>query len=157
MKKRLPGQLSLALQTPDTDGWMACRSLFSLNYLKQHGLKTDSVPTAEAAGRLYGKFKALWEEERERLPRQHERCTCSVFLDPILADLGWHSLPEADLRNSAFSWSSSVRKRLNRPTGSVFSTTFAASPSTFRSRSKTVCVAVFSTYWRDSPRDSATM
>ena len=97
MKKRAQGQLSLALQTPDADAWIACTRLFSLNYLKQHVLRADFVPSTDAAGRLHAKVKALWEEERGRLPRQHERYTCSAFLEPILADLGWMSLPEKAL------------------------------------------------------------
>jgi hypothetical protein len=97
MKRRAPGQLSLSLQTPDTAVWMACRGLFSLNYLKQHVQKADFVPPVDAANRLHAKVKALWEEERGRLSRQHERYTCSAFLEPILADLGWLSLPEKSL------------------------------------------------------------
>lgn len=98
MKQRaIAGQLTLGLQSPDVDACMACRGLFSVSYLKRHVLKADFVPSLDAASRLHAKFKALWEEERDRLPRQHERYTCSAFLEPILADLGWFSLPEKAL------------------------------------------------------------
>lgn len=68
MKPICVGQLTLGLQSPDTDAGMACRGLFSLSYLKRHVLKADFVPDLAAAGRLHAKFKTLWEEARDRLP-----------------------------------------------------------------------------------------
>ena len=59
MGKRVVGQLSLDLRTADADAWMACRGLFSLNYLNRHVLKADFMPPLDVAKRLHGKVKAL--------------------------------------------------------------------------------------------------
>ena len=102
MRKRVPGQLSFHLRTAEADAWIKCKDLFSLNYLRRHIQNANILPPLEAAQRLHAKIKALWEAERYRLSRQPERYTCSVFLEPILADLGWLVLPEKSLPSGQF-------------------------------------------------------
>ncbi len=71
--------------------------MFSGNYLEKHFRFPDGLPTAEDILPLYEAAKARWEDNLHGLRQQKEAYARPHFIEPLLADLGWHFIPEADL------------------------------------------------------------
>jgi type I restriction-modification system DNA methylase subunit len=90
-------QLLILRDAPEGESAIICRGLFSANYLQQHLAKAESFPAAAEVRSLYEVAKSRWEQNVHGLRKQKEAYTRSVFLDPMLADLGWQFIPEADL------------------------------------------------------------
>jgi len=104
MSSHSKGQLHLDLRSDDTDVWMFCKGIFSLNYLRQRVMQAkDIVPSAEQARSSYETIKALWFDNREGLVRRDERYTRQEFIEPVLRELGWSLIPEASLPFGQFS------------------------------------------------------
>jgi len=90
-------QLLELRDAPDGEGALTCHSIFSVNYLQRHFAEAEGFPTSAEVSAIYELAKKRWEQNVHGLRRQKEAYTRSVFLDPLLADLGWQCIPEADL------------------------------------------------------------
>ncbi|MBI2929732.1 MAG: Eco57I restriction-modification methylase domain-containing protein [Verrucomicrobia bacterium] len=90
-------QLQLLRDAPEEGHLFICRGIFSVNYLLRHFLDSEGCPSAEDVRALYDATKTRWHENLHGLRKQKEAYTRTHFLDPLLADLGWQFIPEADL------------------------------------------------------------
>jgi hypothetical protein len=90
-------QLLELRDAPDGEGAITCCGIFSVNYLQRHFAEAEGYPPAAEVSALYEAAKKRWEENIHGLRKQKEAYTRSAFLDPLLADLGWQFIPEADL------------------------------------------------------------
>jgi len=91
------GQLDLAIAEETGDKPVACRGLFSANYLRRHFPGHEAFPKAEEVSELYDSARRRWEENADGLRNQSEAYTRTEFLDSLLAGLGWQFIPEAQL------------------------------------------------------------
>jgi Eco57I restriction-modification methylase len=96
-KSRASAQLSLAIQHDEQSASVVCRSIFSLNYLKEHFAKSEGFPTTEDARPIYERLKKRWLEDYVGLSKRKEAYTRTQFLDPLLNEIGWTFIPEQDL------------------------------------------------------------
>ena len=89
----LPDQLSLFFRdeahTPAT-----ARGVFALPYLRRQLGGFGHGPTKEATDTLYAFAHDLWQKNHIGLAKGNEAYTRTHFLDPLLAQLGWHFIPE---------------------------------------------------------------
>src|SRR2546428_13441622 len=101
-KSRYSAQLSLAIQHDEQSVSVACRGIFSVNYLTKHFRDTDkeNFPSTDDVRAIYEAVKARWQDHLPGLRKQKEAYTRTAFLDPLLADLGWQFIPEAELPKS---------------------------------------------------------
>lgn len=76
---------------------VVCRGIFSVKYLSRHFRNSEHFPTAEEVSDCYEAAKARWRDNLPGLRRQNEAYTRTIFLDPLLADLGWHFSPTGDI------------------------------------------------------------
>lgn len=95
----MPGneQLQLLHDAPEEGHLFTCRGVFSVNYLLRHFLDSEGCPLAEDIRALYDATKTRWDDNLHGLRKQKEAYTRTHFIDPLLADLGWQFIPEADL------------------------------------------------------------
>ena len=96
-KKTHPDQLDFALPREEVSGALHSHGIFTSNYLQRHFARTANFPPVAEIERLYGEARVLWEEKLPGLIKQKEAYTRTAFLDPLLAALGWHFIPEANL------------------------------------------------------------
>lgn len=93
------GQLALEMASPAEASGILCRGIFSLNYLGRHFRDADkeNFPSAAEVRPIYEAAKARWQDHLHGLRKQKEAYTRTAFLDPLLKDLGWQFIPEAEL------------------------------------------------------------
>ena len=84
-----------------------CRGLLSEIYLRKFLPSTGDFPSATEAQPLYEIVKDRWLKHWFGMAKAKEAYTRTQFLDPLLKELGWHFVPEADLPSG----SSGLRKR----------------------------------------------
>ena len=92
-----PDQLDFALPREEVSGALHSHGLFTSNYLQRHFARGPDFPPVAEIESLYREARALWEEKLPGLIKQKEAYTRTAFLDPLLAALGWHFIPEANL------------------------------------------------------------
>lgn len=90
-------QLRLNITAKADDSPVVCRGVFSANYLSRHFRNSEHYLTADEVSFCYEAAKTRWRDNLPGLRRQNEAFTRTSFLDPLLADLGWHFIPEAKL------------------------------------------------------------
>lgn len=90
-------QLRLDMVTKADNSPVVCRGIFSANYLSRHFRNSEHYPTAVEVTLCYETAKTRWRDNLPGLRKQNEAYTRTAFLDPLLADLGWHFIPEAKL------------------------------------------------------------
>ncbi len=76
---------------------VVCRGIFSANFLSRHSRNFEHYPTADEVSSCYEAARARWRDNLPGLRRQNEAYTRTGFLDPLLADLSWHFIPETKL------------------------------------------------------------
>ena len=81
----------------DGESVVICRGVFSVNYLQRRFAEAEGFPTSTEVSTIYETAKKRWKEDVHGLRKQREAYTRNAFLDPLLADLGWQFIPEADL------------------------------------------------------------
>ena len=96
-KRSRAEQLPLAIPSEREDSWVVCRGVFSANYLRKHFAQSGDFPKADDVRPIYEKLKALWHDEYIGLCKRKEAYTRTQFLEPVLAERGWHFIPEQDL------------------------------------------------------------
>src|SRR6266567_3882629 len=81
----------------------SCRGIFSITYLTKHIRDAEVVhfPAESEALPIYEVAKARWQDHLHGLRKQKEAYTRTAFLDPLLTELGWFFIPEADLPKGA--------------------------------------------------------
>ena len=90
-------QLNLGIAAERPDSPILCRGIFSANYLERHFKQSEGFPTADEVKPLYEAVKGRWHDKLPGLRKQKEAYTRTAFLDPLLAELGWQFIPEANL------------------------------------------------------------
>jgi len=76
----------------------SCRGIFSVAYLTKHFRDTDAnFPSEGEVLAIYETAKTRWQDHLHGLRKQKEAYTRTAFLDPLLDDLGWEFIPEAEL------------------------------------------------------------
>ena len=90
-------QLQLLHDAPENEFPLSGGRLFSTNYLEKHFRYAEGFPTPEEVQPLYEAAKTRWQDNLHGLRRQKEAFTRTHFIEPLLADLDWHFIPEADL------------------------------------------------------------
>jgi hypothetical protein len=70
------------------------RGIFSMPYLRRRTGRLPHASVGEATDRLYEFSRALWAKNWLGLSKGSEAYTRTHFLDPLLAHLGWHFIPE---------------------------------------------------------------
>jgi hypothetical protein len=89
-------QLQLITESP-SDPALTCKGIFSQNYLRQHFAKSEDCPQSNDARELYEAVKTRWHDNLPGLGKRQEAYTRTAFLDPLLSELGWFFIPEAEL------------------------------------------------------------
>jgi hypothetical protein len=77
--------------------WWQCRGIFSPAYIQQRLEAGNDLPSSDEVRSLYEVVRTRWLTNLAALARRKEAYTRSEFLDPALADLGWHFIPDEDL------------------------------------------------------------
>lgn len=95
--KKNADQLDFALPREEVSGALHSHGIFTSNYLQRHFMHGADFPRVAEIETLYREARALWEEKLPGLIKQKEAYTRTAFLDPLLAALGWHFIPEANL------------------------------------------------------------
>ncbi|MEO8425547.1 MAG: Eco57I restriction-modification methylase domain-containing protein [Verrucomicrobiota bacterium] len=90
-------QLPLSLDESTTDTVAICRGVFSLPYIRGHFVASGDCPAQDEVRALYDATKTRWHDNLPGLRKQKEAYTRTAFLDPLLVDLGWQFIPEAEL------------------------------------------------------------
>lgn len=90
-------QLPLGIDPSPTDAASVCRGVFSLPYLRDHFIRSHACPAADEVRGLYDVAKTRWRENLAGLRKQKEAYTRTAFLDPLLNEMGWQFIPEAEL------------------------------------------------------------
>ena len=90
-------QLPLSLDESTTDTVAICRGVFSLPYIRGHFVTSGDCPPQDEVRALYDVTKTRWHDNLPGLRKQKEAYTRTAFLDPLLSDLGWQFIPEAEL------------------------------------------------------------
>jgi hypothetical protein len=90
-------QLRLDITSKDENSTVVCRGIFSATYLSRHLRKSEQFPTTDEVSSCYEAAKVRWGENVPGLRKRNEAYTRTTFLNPLLADLGWHFIPEAEL------------------------------------------------------------
>lgn len=90
--------LELRDAPPGASGF-SCRGIFSVTYLTKHlrDAEVDHFPLPGEALPIYEAAKARWQDHLHGLRKQKEAYTRTAFLDPLLTELGWQFIPEAEL------------------------------------------------------------
>ena len=87
-------QLHFPLLRDEAHAPATARGVFALPYLRRHLAGLAHAPGKEATDALYEFARALWEKNHIGLSKGNEAYTRTHFLDPLLARLGWHFIPE---------------------------------------------------------------
>lgn len=77
----------------------SCRGIFSLTYLTKHlrDAEVDNFPSLDETLPIYEAAKSRCQDHLHGLRKQKEAYTRTAFLDPLLTELGWQFIPEAEL------------------------------------------------------------
>ncbi|MCU0772344.1 MAG: Eco57I restriction-modification methylase domain-containing protein [Verrucomicrobia bacterium] len=90
-------QLPLGLDESIADAVATCRGVFSLPYLRSHFVASGNCPEPDEVRSLYETTKTRWRDNLPGLRKQKEAYTRTTFLDPLLSEMGWQFIPEAEL------------------------------------------------------------
>ena len=87
-------QLHFTLLRDESHAPATARGIFALPYLRRHLRELAHAPPADVGDALYDFARAVWEKNRVGLAKGNEAYTRTHFLDPLLARLDWHFIPE---------------------------------------------------------------
>ena len=76
---------------------MEAHGVFALAYLARHLRNSPEFASADEAGTVFSKIAEIWRLRFEALQKQNEAFNCSKFLEPILDELGWLSIPQQSM------------------------------------------------------------
>ena len=93
-------QLGLALTGDGFQGPAETHGLLSGAYITRHLKQSPEFASLQDATRAYERIAALWRQHAVAMRGQNEAFTCSVFLEPVLDELGWKRIPQQTMPGS---------------------------------------------------------